>query len=503
MVVKFTHFTKRENSTKQPTTWNWELSGVILKDMTSVVNPTLIIDRVTWDTHAAYYTYEYNYCYIPNTVGDENYPSGIAFANRYYFVSDIRYNRSTVEIDLEIDVLATYKSPIGSSSHYILRSASQQTSDILDDYYPAKAIVSRTIKTKTSPWELSFNSGTIVVGIIGSGATLYYAFSPGDFDKFVKFMYDTSANGYCAKVIGALALSTYPQYKMVVDPIQYISSVIWIPYTYTSGTSRLIMKVGYTDVTLSTDCGITGTVYDVTDPVIEITRTFVLDDHPQRSTHGDYMNISPWTRYFINFPPFGIVELDSTLVCNIETLGYDEIQCVVKIDVRVGTATLYIQRQKHDTDNTIKQEQDLIKLNAQVGVTMQIGQVLAPGFGVGTAITSIGSFIGSLVNGNAEGIASGGSGAIGNAIKSKIPQSSSIGSTGGIDALRGDVKMIQAFYLSTDIDAAEHGRPLCKVKQISTLSGYILCLKPEVTFGETLIEKRMIEEFLSGGFFYE
>lgn len=502
MVVKFTHFTKRENSTKQPSTWNWELSNVILKDMTSVINPTLIIDRVTWDTHAAYYTYEYNYCYIPNTAGDDSYPAGIAFANRYYFVSDIRYNRSTVEIDLEIDVLATYKSPIGSSTHYVLRSASDQTTDVLDDYYPAKASVSRTIKTLTSPWELSFTSGTIVVGIIGSGATLYYAFSPGDFDKFVKFMYDTSAGGYCAKVIGDLALSTYPQYKMVVDPIQYISSVIWIPYAYTSGTSRLIMKVGYTDVTLATDCGITGTVYDVTDPILTITKKFVLDDHPQRSTNGAYMNISPWTRYFVNFPPFGIVELDSTLVGNIETLGYDEIECVVKLDVRVGTATLYVQRQRN-YNNVITQEQDLIKLNSQVGVTMQIGQVLAPGYGVTSAIASMGGVVGNILSGNVGGAISSGVSAIGDAIQSQIPQSSSIGSTGGIDALRGDVKLIQAFYMSTDIDAAEHGRPLCKVKQISTLSGYILCLKPEVTFGETLIEKRMIEEFLSGGFFYE
>lgn len=504
MNIQLTHFTKRENSTLRPTTFNWNINTAVLKESTSIIRPTFLIDRVEYDTHIATYGYQYNYVYVPDSPSTQDYPVGRAFSNRYYFITDIRYNHALVEIDCEVDVLATYKTEIGASTQYILRAASANNTRLPDELYPAIADVTRQILTFTSPWSTSFASGTMIVGILGTGATVYCAFAPEDLTKFLNYLFDPGTTGYAAKVIGALSLTGYPQYKMVVDPMQYISSVMWIPQSYTSGTRWTVVKVGYTSVDLEQDCGITGNVYTVDDPVLTITRTFTLSQHPQTVTNGMYTNISPWTRYILDYPPFGIVELDSTLINN--TYGTSDsvqIHTIVQTDVRVGTSTLYVQR-RTNTSGSITGEENLIKLNAQIGVSMQIGAVLQPGYGVAANLSQIGGGISTLIGGGRAGTAIANAfGAVGDALRAEKTQMSSIGSSGGVDALRGNCTLYEIFYHSAPTDNAQHGKPLCATRQINTLSGYVLCMNAEITAGETLEEKQRIINFMNGGFFYE
>lgn len=506
MDIRLTYWSKRENSTSFPTTFNWSITNAKLKDLTSVTNPTFIIDRAAYDQHVASYGAQYNYVYVPNVGASQDYPAGKAFSNRYYFVNDIRYNLATVEIDCSVDVLATYKTEIGNSSQYVLRSASECTSTLQDAFYPAKGDVSRQILTFPSPWVSTFASGTMVVGVVGAGATIYCAFSPADFEKFIAFLYDPTSTGYTAKVLGSLALAAYPEYKMVVDPIQYISSVIWIPQAYTSQSVWRVIVAGFTEINLANDCGITGNVYKVDDPILTITRTFPLAKHPQTAadgSYGKYLNMGPWSRYMLSFPPFGVLELDSTLVDNIyNSPTVTQIHTIVQTDIRTGTATLYVQR-RNSLNDVISAEQTLLKINAQLGVTMQIGQILAPGYGVASALASIGGIISNASLNNTAGVFHEAADSIGDIIKSQIPQASTIGSTGGVDALRGDCVLTEVFYETTETDNAQHGRPLCKVKTLNTLSGYILCLNAEITAGATLEEKKEIIEYLNGGFFYE
>lgn len=512
MDLRLTYWSKRENSTSYPTTFNWSITNAKLKDLTSVTNPTFIIDRAAYDQHVASYGAQYNYVYVPNVAATQDYPAGKAFSNRYYFVNDIRYNLATVEIDCSVDVLASYKTGIGNSRQYVLRSSSECTSTLPDAFYPAKGDISRHILTFESPWVSSFSAGTMVVGIVGVGATIYCGFTPGDFSKFVQFLFNPSTSGYCYKALGAMGLATNPEYKMVVDPLQYISSVIWIPQAYRSPTIYRSVPVGYATVDFAADCGIAGSVYQVVDPILNITRTFPLAKHTQMAadgSYGKYLNMAPWTRYLLSFPPFGVIELDSTMVDNMyNSPTVTQIHTIAQIDVRTGTATLYVQRRnslynQEAQQEEISAEQTLLKLNAQVGVTMQLGQVLAPGYGVTSAISSIGGVVSNALSGNVAGAFTAASAAIGDVVKSQIPQASTVGSTGGVDALRGDCVLTEMFLESVETDNTQHGRPLCKIKTINTLSGYILCMNAEIAAGATLDEKRQIIEYMNGGFFYE
>ena len=50
---------------------------------------------------------------------------------------------------------------------------------------------------------------------------------------------------------------------------------------------------------------------------------------------------------------------------------------------------------------------------------------------------------------------------------------------------------------------AEKGRPLCKVKQISTIPGFIMCSGAEIETYGTASENEAVAAFLNGGFYYE
>ena len=113
----FSNFSKRINSTKQPTTATATLTGK-LKESCSIENPVFQIKPLSPDTLPGY-----TYAYIP------------AF-HRYYFVSDWVFNVPLWECTLQEDYLASWKTNIGNTSAYIDRSASESDGTILDTQLP-------------------------------------------------------------------------------------------------------------------------------------------------------------------------------------------------------------------------------------------------------------------------------------------------------------------------------------------------------------------------------
>ena len=96
--------------------------------------------------------------------------------------------------------------------------------------------------------------------------------------------------------------------------------------------------------------------------------------------------------------------------------------------------------------------------------------------------------------------------AMANSLYNKYPQVHSIGNNGSLmnffDTEWG-LYLSYKYYHTVDEDLSEFGRPLCKVKQINTLSGYILCTNAECHISGTLDESSKINGYLNGGFFYE
>lgn len=104
-----------------------------------------------------------------------------------------------------------------------------------------------------------------------------------------------------------------------------------------------------------------------------------------------------------------------------------------------------------------------------------------------------------LLTGNVLGALSG----VGNALGSIVPKTQSIGSNGGYADLYGDFQLIYTFYEQTDINITEHGKPLMKTKQISTIPGYILCENADIDIAAPSNEVEAIRNYVTSGFFYE
>ena len=111
----YSGFTKKLNSTKQPTTVTTALTGELKREC-SVEKP--VIEFIFEGNPSGYV-----YAYIP------------AF-NRYYFITDWKYNITTWEAYMEEDYLASWKNYIGNTHAYVERAASDFDGNIIDNLYP-------------------------------------------------------------------------------------------------------------------------------------------------------------------------------------------------------------------------------------------------------------------------------------------------------------------------------------------------------------------------------
>jgi hypothetical protein len=147
----FYQFSKRKNSTKQPTGAGTAFN-VELKSGTSLMAPTLLLNNSGYPN--------YNYC---------------VFMGFYYFVRDIVSVRNDLwEIYLSIDPLATAKSAITGSTQFVSYSASSALKTWLPDVR-IPALKSATVAKNVTSMNFVFNdTGFYVLSVIGKdGSALY------------------------------------------------------------------------------------------------------------------------------------------------------------------------------------------------------------------------------------------------------------------------------------------------------------------------------------------
>ena len=112
----------------------------------------------------------------------------------------------------------------------------------------------------------------------------------------------------------------------------------------------------------------------------------------------------------------------------------------------------------------------------------------------------------SLFSGNLGGVFSNAAqiaGAIESSARANAGSVQQKGVGGGIGYLYHSCWLHITQYDTPEMSPAEFGKPLMKIKQISSLSGYVLCADGEVDAPLTSGELSQLESFLLGGFFYE
>ena len=494
ITVNFLSFTKRENSTKTPTAAQLN-AGTSMQctiiDDTSIMTPTLKLSEFSSVRNL-------NYCYINNF-------------NRYYFITDIRSYQNFWYVSCVCDVLATYKTTIGTSSHYVLRSAAQSDGNISDSMYPAKITATEYNVAPAADlldWSTSYS---FVVGIVGKassslyqvGSVVYYHMDSVAFNGFMTFLMDNIDDW--SDLAGEYSDGVE---KALINPMQYIKSCVALPIDPPDATtSATDINFGYYKCTMSSGSKIKQILRSVL--VATESTTVSVPKHPQAATRGNYLNCQPFSEYILHFDPWGDIPLDPALLQANDSLNLNLIY-----DMTNGLCRLRVGGDSNHASDVF------FIGSAQVGVNVNLSQIYVDGLAqtkveTNALFSMAASTAGAALSGNPGSVASTlisnlgtATAGIQDATRLDYPVVSGIGSAGSFISLSSVNNLTRCFlkqkyYPIVDENNTELGRPLCQVKQINTLSGFILCSGADVQITGTQEEAIKVNGYMNTGFFYE
>lgn len=510
LTVKFYTFSKRVNSTKRVNVDPVKTFQCTLKAPTSVKTPVLQLSMAKSET-----PYTWNYCFIEEF-------------GRYYFVLDWSWNDGLWSIALESDLLATYKTQIGASTQYVLRASARSNGYIEDSYYPATLDRQYNAAGDTTPlWGVTFDqtlfpSGSYAVGVAGQ-TTAYLLMDSTAFNDFFDALF---SDDYLETVTGAGSAVTHPEFKLEINPIQYIKSVVWFPFDVTGAGAAVtgLIKIGNGYIDASTIGGTLTSCGRNTMGHKRVTVDVSTLTHPQAS-RGEYLNRAPYTNYVAFVPGFGYIQIDSVAAREAGVVTFE-----LYTDIPSGVTNLWIYAGTG--------RYPLGDAETQIGVPVQVSQVLSSGYGLASAANDLFSFMSSaggamngsmsianntepanvkkqtpmmlapnLVGSSLKGIASIGASlnnAITNSMRGRVPTVSSVGSNGpGLATLRGFIFILAEYQILVNEDVEDLGRPLCEMVQISSIPGLIQCLHTDLALPTTADEIEVVKSMMDGGFFYE
>ena len=243
--------------------------------------------------------------------------------------------------------------------------------------------------------------------------------------------------------------------------------------------------------------------------------------HPETYTRGNWVNTNPYSKFVFECEPFGQIELPSGVVASAEKIKYEGnnryyfwLHIFVFVDCSTGDCRLSLGIE-NSINQTFYSETKNISVTVPVHQTVQDVQ----GFRKArrdlqyTAVDQATGFIDDIMALD-----------LGSAI-SRFTQASrqdkdlidsaqkantvSVSGDGCVDSYMGFASNLTTprvhcyFEKFTEEYNADKGRPLCKTKQINTLSGFIKCANSAIETGLTADENNAIVSFLDGGFFYE
>lgn len=491
MAIKVTllTFNKRENSTKKPTAA--DLAGgseldCTLIDSTSLMNPT-------FKFHVSGNPVGYNYCYVPSF-------------ERYFFINDWTSYQGFWHASCTCDVLASWKTEIGAGSHYILRSASAYDGSISDDVYPANTNITGYIDYPDATDPLYWYDGECyIVGIVGYteraveqfGSLIYYVMKPLAFKQFLNYLMNnidswSYLNGEYSQGVQ----------KALINPIQYIKSCKRMPFNSDeiAGSGYVTtIQFGYYHY----DIGVGYEVKTVdVNTVVKAKEISYIDlrQHPQAATRGDYLNCQPYSRYTLHYGPWGDIDLDPMLL-----KGNNKLKLETLYDLISGVGRLIVS-------GNLSTQKIIYNGTANIAVDINLSQVYKDALGYQSATTN------GIFNAITSGISLGlgnptalpqGLNSITNSVQNmtrlNYPTVIGFGNSGCFLPFYDpkNLYLTSKFNLIVDENLTEIGRPLCQVRTLNTLSGYVLCSGADAVIPGTHEEVSKVNGYLNGGFFWE
>ena len=463
MDLRCFNFAKKENSTKTPIVTG-TLKTCTIKTPSSIDNMVVELSGKP----------SFNYAYIPDL-------------SRYYFVTDIAYNRGVWEVSLKCDVLARFKSAIGSTSMYFERSSAQKNGDLIDKFYPVTAAATRNTTTLATASTGMWTTGSYVVtaldGSSNTGCTSYL-FSASGFGYFIQSLMVTGSDmqeSIWDALNQSIKVTTY-------EPLKYIGAVYWFPYpSFTPGTGVTVTSIQLGNFTAT---GFTANRIDG-NATNTITHTVTIPAHPQASTRGSFCNLAPFSDYSVDLGPFGHIELDSTACAKATSFTI-----TIKLDPFTGKARAMIVTNLGDV---------MANVSTQWGVPVLLSSGSNVNLGsVGQSVTGLLSAGAAAFRLDVPGVAAGISSSIAGVADVAKGTVSTVGSAGAMVDFQHDMEFNARFFTIADDDNTNNGRPYCAISTPATLTGYMIAQKGLVTnSGATRTELDAINRFMEEGFYYE
>lgn len=453
----FSNFSKAKNSTKVPS------GGSTLP--CDMVEPCGVLSpRISFNQGTQWNPSSYNYAQIPDF-------------SRYYWVNEWTWDSGRWYASLSVDPMASWKTSILASTEYVTRSASSSDSHIVDTMYPTKEQYSFNANA-FQPWTgRTLTSGSYVVGVLGANETAtggvgYFVASSSGLNNLIwAMMRDTNWIGSVPDISDELL-------RCLVNPMQYITSVMWLPIAPDGGSEVSSVHAGwwYTGIGLAVYQGanvIEGTAG---------TRT----SHPQ-SSGKPWLNYAPFTTITLEVPPFGKINLNPEKY----PVGSD-VNYRIVVDGISGMGYVRTFPAANEAAGEI--------MFAKVGVDLSVGQSTASGLGAAGGTISqaagIAGFASGLMNRNPLA-------AIGSAIEGMRPELNTICQNGGTAMYIASGHLVEKFVMIVDTDNEHLGTPLCRKVKLSSLSGYAQCLDPDVDIPCASQEHDQIAAYMSNGFYIE
>lgn len=470
----WSNFTKRQNSTLQPQASAGTQISCVLKEDTSIRNPSFILaDPMPQITYVQ------------------------AFGN-YYFVTDIiNIDAHRAEVACSIDVLATYRSYILGYTAFVERAASNFDYYINDPLLSGRQIVVNEDATMTSLSSLYNVAGCYIAQVFTKtrGITLYISNTLE--------IYRMILNPDCYR---ASDITQWVDKKIAqeFDLDVYIGSVKWVPFNISEiGTTTNELVVGPIGFDTTQSAWPSGTVLKyVNQNFIKVPDAITLET--PTPLYNDFRDCSAqYTEYSIMLPGVGLVPLNTEAVGSC-IHNNKNLQVEVMIDLVSCAVTYDISTYGNNERAYIAQ------FKGNIGVDVPIGKAHSDFMqGVGTIIATGQSMVNSGMQG-AGGVPNmlfeGLKGSISAFNTFATTQTNIIGGSGNkADIYRhsANIYLIRRTYGSKSFPTTVAGRPLCQNVQLSTLSGFCQCGNASVPVNARDADRAEINAYLNSGFYIE
>lgn len=444
MQVTFYTFTKRTNSTKQPSGGN--VVYCTLKEGTDNVNPVLLLNT---NPLAKVYTYFY-----------------ILEFGRFYTIEQITpVNQGLFEVVGKLDFLATWRHEILASKGYVLYSGSQTDITVKDLRLSSQDRPSYNISSQqlipvndTMAYVLTYVASVPNVG--GSGVAVM-------------------SQSALKSVIGKINDSGFVNHvettlKSLMGVYDCILNCIALPYTPRGESTIEVFFAGY-DMDM---IGVTPDNYQTYEIDLAIPWQF-----------SDFRNGTPFTSLLLEVPFIGTVELNPD-----DFIAKSSIHLKAVMDNITGDVIVYVGDGQ-------------MKLTGNCATQIQIGTVKGNSQGyIGSAMSAIGSLAMGNVSNFIESSYNATMASVERSVGSVGGHSSYIGSVPSTGA-KGHARLITICH-NTNIDPSSVvdtiGRPLNQPKTLGELSGYCKCTDFSVVGSMPDTFKTQINSIINGeGIFIE